>query len=380
MDMSTILSQPNFFERPADCLSRASTHFSYWYYASGPDFFGTASKFVYTYVEKCMRNPKELLVASKAFTSETRWLSWLHLIIALSIYLLTLAIACSTLPLFVRILSSCVSGLVIVRLFIIYHDFNHGAILRKSWLAAGILKLYGLLVLSPSSVWTHSHDHHHKHNSRSSGNNTGSYPLMTREEYLKASRWKRFVYALSRHPITVFSGYLTVFLYGMSLRSFFLHPIKHLDAGLAILLHVGLLYLSFTQGVDVLMLAMIVPLTIACGLGAYLFYAQHNFPSCILHKREDWHYTLAALKSSSFIRMSGMMHWFTGNVGYHHVHHLNAKIPFYRLPEAMAALEELQSPGTTSLHPRDILACFRLKVWDVDRGHFVSFREATNAV
>jgi omega-6 fatty acid desaturase (delta-12 desaturase) len=58
------------------------------------------------------------------------------------------------------------------------------------------------------------------------------------------------------------------------------------------------------------------------------------------------------------------MRWFTGNIGYHHVHHLNPKIPFYRLPEAMVAIKELQSPVMTSLRPYDILACLRLKLWD----------------
>ncbi len=343
-------------------------------------FFGIRLELLVDPLEPCMRNPKELLVASKAFTSETKWISWWHLLTAMACYAISLVIASSDFfPMFVRIVSSCVSGLVIVRLFIIYHDYNHGAILRKSWIAASILKLYGLLVLSPSSVWSHSHDHHHKHNSRSSGSNTGSYPLMTRDEYRNADRWKRFGYAVSRHPITVFSGYLTVFLYGMAIRSFFLHPKKHFDAGVAVVLHVALLTFCWMQGWDILLLGMLIPLTIACGLGAYLFYAQHNFPTCQLHRREDWHYVVAALKSSSYIRMSNLMHWFTGNVGYHHVHHLNAKIPFYRLPEAMAAMEELQTPGTTSLHPRDILACFRLKVWDTDRGHFISFREASKA-
>jgi len=320
-----------------------------------------------------MRSSKELLIASKSFASEQIWLSRWHLLVAMSLYLLTLAIACSGLPMPIRIVSSIISGLTIVRLFIIYHDYCHGTILRKSWIAGGILKLYGLLVLSPSSVWNHTHDHHHKHNSRSSGINTGSYPLMTTEEYQSASTWKRFLYALSRHPLTVFSGYLTVFLYGMSLRSFFLHPKRHLDAGIAVLLHVALLVFCLYQGVDILILAMILPLVIACGLGSYLFYAQHNFPSCQLHKREEWHFVLAALKSSSFIRMNRVMHWFTANIGYHHVHHLNAKIPFYRLPEAMASLEELQSPGTTSLHPKDVFACFKLKLWDVEKGELVSF-------
>ncbi len=326
-----------------------------------------------------MRNPKELLIASKEFTAESRLLSWWHLISSLTLYFILLAVACSAAPLALRVLCSVVSGLVIVRLFIIYHDYQHGAILRRSWIAEWILAIYGMLVLSPRSVWNHTHDHHHKHNSRSSGVNTGSYPLMTSDEYVRASRWKRFEYALSRHPLTISMGYLTVFMYGMSIRSFILRPVRHMDAGFAMLLHIALLAFCFMQGIDVLLLAMIVPLVVACGLGSYLFYAQHNFPTCQLHRREEWHYVSAALDSSSYIRMNKIMHWFTGNVGYHHVHHLNAKIPFYRLPEAMAALEELQTPGVTSLHPRDVLACLRLKVWDSERGHFISFREATAA-
>jgi len=111
-----------------------------------------------------MRNPKELLVASKAFTSETVWISWWHLFSSIACYLVSLIVACSDFfPLVIRCIGSVVSGLVIVRLFIIYHDFNHGAILRKSWLAAAILKFYGLLVLSPASHSAHSHDHHHNH-------------------------------------------------------------------------------------------------------------------------------------------------------------------------------------------------------------------------
>ena len=79
------------------------------------------------------------------------------------------------------------------------------------------------------------------------------------------------------------------------------------------------------------------------------------------------------MHSSSFIAMGPLMNWFTGNIGYHHVHHLNARIPFYRLREAMAALEELQSPGTTSLHPQDIAACLRLKLWDPEEKRLVGF-------
>ena len=85
----------------------------------------------------------------------------------------------------------------------------------------------------------------------------------------------------------------------------------------------------------------------------------------------------AALHSSSFIKMGPIMRWLTGNIGFHHVHHLNARIPFYRLPEAMAALDELQSPGSTSLWPRDVVSCFRLKLWDIKQERFVPFKSAS---
>jgi omega-6 fatty acid desaturase (delta-12 desaturase) len=107
-----------------------------------------------------------------------------------------------------------------------------------------------------------------------------------------------------------------------------------------------------------------------------LFYAQHNFPDCRLYHREEWSHARAAMSSSSFIKMNGLMHWFTGNVGFHHIHHLNAKIPFYRLPEAMANMPELRSPGTTSLHPTDVWSCLRLNLWDPTKQRLVTFREA----
>ena len=93
-------------------------------------------------------------------------------------------------------------------------------------------------------------------------------------------------------------------------------------------------------------------------------------------KPETWTYNRAALESSSFMKLNKVMQWFTGNIGYHHVHHINVRIPFYRLPAAMAAIPELQSPLTTSLAPRDILDCFRCCLWDEGRQRMVTYREA----
>jgi omega-6 fatty acid desaturase (delta-12 desaturase) len=98
---------------------------------------------------------------------------------------------------------------------------------------------------------------------------------------------------------------------------------------------------------------------------------MHILPS------DAWSYSRAALESSSYMRLNKVMQWFTGNIGFHHIHHLNVRIPFYRLPEVMAAIPELQSPVTTTLSLRDIRDCFRCALWDENRQRVVSYREAS---
>ena len=155
-----------------------------------------------------------------------------------------------------------------------------------------------------------------------------------------------------------------MFFFGMCVAPLVANPKRHFDAALSIACHVGLLLWLATGSLENMWLAGIIPCAISSAVGAYLFFAQHTFPGARLRTGREWDYIFAALNSSSYIRMSRLMCWFTGNIGYHHVHHLNSKIPFYRLPEAMAAIKELQAPVTTSLHPRDVLACLRLKLWD----------------
>ncbi|MGB7345524.1 MAG: fatty acid desaturase [Pirellulaceae bacterium] len=323
-----------------------------------------------------MRSGKELLIASKQYAHEQRWKSWWHLWSTLALAVTLLTIACLNLPWFVCAASSVLASLVLVRLFIIYHDYMHGAILSDSRLAGFILRLYGTLVLSPPHIWKHSHDDHHKNNARKFGPTLGTFPVMTTADYAEASRWQRFYYAMSRHPITFLLGYVTVFFWDMCLHAFLIDPKKHFDGAVAIALHIGLaVALSFIS-FQALLLGMLMPMAIITCLGSYLFYAQHNFPGMVRRRGNEWDHVYAALHSSSFMRMGGIMHWFTGNIGYHHVHHLNAKIPFYRLPEAMAGLQELQSPTVTTLHPLDIVRCLRLKLWDPSANRLLTFSEA----
>ena len=108
----------------------------------------------------------------------------------------------------------------------------------------------------------------------------------------------------------------------------------------------------------------------------FTVFDQHNTPGLKMIDDAVWTPDVGALQSSSYMKLPAIMHWFTGNIGYHHVHHLNPAVPFYRLPEAMAAVFELQAPVVTTLGFRDILASLRLKLWDEGSQQMVSFRQA----
>jgi len=320
-----------------------------------------------------MLTTSELANETKPFAREDRGRSWLHLWSTLAILTGLLAITCLEVHWLVRVFCSTLASLVFVRMFVIYHDHQHGTILRHSRLADVIMLAYGLCVLTPPSIWKRSHNHHHKNNGKILLTNVGSYPLMTVAAYAQASRRERFRYFVARHPATMLLGYFTLFLYGMCLRPFWAKPKEHWDGGLAVLLHVGLVVGLASRAPGTLVFTCLLPLMLAAAIAAYLFYAQHNFPTFEIKPAGEWDYVFAGLRSSSYLNMGRVMRWFTGNIGFHHVHHLNARIPFYRLPEAMAAIEELRSPATTSLQPAEIYRCLRLKLWDPQKNRLVGF-------
>lgn len=311
-----------------------------------------------------MPSHKELLISTRQFARESRWRSWWHLGTTMAAVLLLAAIAASELIWPARVVASGLLGLTVVRVFVLYHDFQHGAFLRRSRAGKRIMQAVGLILLTPASGWNRSHNHHHAHNSKLSAPDIGTYPLMTVAEYCSSSRPKQTLYVLQRHPLTMCFGYLTVFLWGMCLRPFMANPRRHWDGAASIVCHMALLVWLGCDELDDLVLCALMPFSLASAIGAYLFYVQHNFPGVQLTSPSNWDYTTAALDSSSFLRMGPLMNWFTANIGYHHVHHLNARIPFYRLPEAMRALEALQAPGITSLAVADVRACLALKLWD----------------
>jgi omega-6 fatty acid desaturase (delta-12 desaturase) len=333
-----------------------------------------------------LRSGKELFDATKPFTEEIHGRSWwlVGSTLALLAVLLGAAALVPWWPL--RSLFSVFGGLVMVRAFIMFHDYMHGAILRDSILGRVLMYGVGVLLLTPPRSWRESHNYHHANVGKiaTDGGDTpvvttdiGAYPMMSVEMWKRATKFQRLRYRVSRHPVTIFCAYFTVFMGNLCLGSTLSNLRKHWPGLLVFLTHFVLLAaLWMAGGWQMMLFVYLLPLWIAAAAGAYLFYAQHSFEGARVYTPDDWNFFDAALNTASYFKMGRVMEWFTGSIGYHHIHHLNAKIPFYRLREAMQAIPELQDPVITRIRLRDIYDCFRANIWDPQQGCMVSYEDA----
>ena len=328
-----------------------------------------------------MLSERELLAATKPFTVESRLTSWWHVISTLALISGTLTLAALAPWWQLQLAASIFGALFMVRGFILFHDFAHGAILRKSVVARVVLSLYSMLFFAGVSYWREAHNFHHAHVSQMGESCQGSFPIMTLAEWQNATFMQRLYYRVNRNPITMLLAYITVFFFSNTLDPFLRQPIKHWTSGASIFVHVGVIaFVWWAAGPMATFFAFFLPYSLAAALGAYLFYAQHNFPEMEVLPPEEWSRTSAALRSTSYMRLNRFLDWCTGSIGFHHVHHLNSSIPFYRLREAMQAIPDLQRAPVTTLRPWDMWRCLRLKLWDeVDR-RMLTWREARQAM
>ncbi|MCA9621857.1 MAG: fatty acid desaturase [Myxococcales bacterium] len=322
------------------------------------------------------REGKALIDATRPYADEIRWLSWFHLLSGLALMGGGMTAAVMLGPWWARLLASVLVALCMLKLFIVYHDYMHRALLKRSAVAKAIMHLFGYFILAPPAIWKRTHDYHHANTAKMVGSQIGSFPTMSKPMYERLSKRNQLLYRLARHPLNILFGWLTVFLLGMCVRPFVTKPKENADAGIALVIYGGIAaVMIYFLGLPAYLLAVLLPHAIAAAIGSYMFYAQHNFPGITIRSRHDWSYTDAALQASSYMKMGAVMEWFSGNIGYHHVHHLNSSIPFYNLPKAMAGVPELQTPAETSLGIGDILRCLELKVWDADAGEMVGYPE-----
>jgi len=274
------------------------------------------------------------------------------------------------------LLTPLASGFL-VRLFIIQHDCGHGSFFGSRTANNTLGFVLGVLTLTPYAFWRRTHAIHHATSGNLDHRGFGDVTTLTVNEYLALTRWRRLRYRLYRNPLILF-GVGPVFEF--ILRHRFPVPTPRswrkewasvLWTNLALLVVVAVMWK--TIGIKAF-LAVQLPITLVAGtVGVWLFYIQHQFEDTYWEKDDPWNYHAAGLEGSSFYDLPRILHWFTGNIGVHHVHHLSSRIPNYRLQQCLRENPELQR--VTRLSFWGSLKCARLKLWDEDRKVLVGFRQ-----
>jgi omega-6 fatty acid desaturase (delta-12 desaturase) len=261
-----------------------------------------------------------------------------------------------------------------IRIFIIFHDCGHGAFF-KSQRANHILGFVtGVLTFTPYLQWRHKHALHHATSGDLDGRGDGDIWTLTVREYLEAPRLKRIAYRLFRNPFVLFC---LVPLYLFLIHQRFPSPAVGRRERLGVhwtngaLLAIAAL-MSLTIGIKAYLLIQLPVMAMTGTVGLWLFYVQHQFDGVYWQRRKDWGFAEAALNGSSFYKLPRILQWFSGNIGFHHVHHLSPRIPNYNLESCHRADPLFQSVRPITLLTS--LRSFTYRLWDEQRGKLVTYR------
>jgi len=266
----------------------------------------------------------------------------------------------------------------LMRLFMIQHDCGHGSFFRSRRARDFLGFWIGVLTLTPYAYWRKTHAYHHAHSGDLDLRGFGDIDTLTVDEYMALPSHRRLGYRLYRNPLILF-GVGAVLHFVVIHRYPWTTPKEWKGAWRSVwLTNLALagivLSAALTIGLNDFLLVQAPITLISCSLGVWLFYVQHQFEDTYWHRNKNWDYYDAALEGSSLLVLPKPLQWLTANIGIHHVHHLSARIPNYRLQEAMDSVPELQNP--TRIRIRDTLALVRLTLWDEIEERLVSFREA----
>jgi omega-6 fatty acid desaturase (delta-12 desaturase) len=266
----------------------------------------------------------------------------------------------------------------LVRLFVIQHDCGHGSFFPSRSANDRLGRVIGVLTLTPYAHWRHQHALHHGTSGNLDRRGEGDVETLTVREFRGLPRWRRLLYRLFRHPVTILGlGPLFVFVLRQRLpenpRSASARAWRDVMATNLAIAAVVIAF-GWLLGLRDFLLVQLPITWLASAMGIWLFYVQHQFEDTYWEPDATWGLHVAGLRGSSHLDLPPLLRWFTANIGVHHVHHLSATIPSYRLGEVLRDLPELQ--GTNRLTLERSLDCFRLALWDEDAKRLVSFRDA----
>ncbi|MEC7273754.1 MAG: fatty acid desaturase [Verrucomicrobiota bacterium] len=268
---------------------------------------------------------------------------------------------------------AALAGLFLVRVFIIFHDCGNGSFFRSKAANQTIGFIAGLMTLTPFRHWRWQHAVHHSSSGNLDERGVGDIWTMTVKEYKAAGFWLRLQYRLARNPLILFV--ITPLGLFLVYQRFAYKFAKRRDRYDVYIMNACIIvYFAAMISIFGFWNFTFIQLTmtgVSSAAGVWLFYVQHQFEDTYWRSGEEWDYTDSAIKDSSFYRLPALLNWFSGNIGYHHIHHLSSRIPNYNLRACHESEPFFQQVPELTL--RTSLRSIKLRLWDEEKGKLVGY-------
>ena len=274
-----------------------------------------------------------------------------------------------------------------LRSFMILHDCAHGSFFSSRRANNALGFVLGVLTLAPFAFWRKTHLIHHATSGNLDRRWWGDVTTLTVREYATLPKARQRLYRLYRHPLFMFGlGVFLLFLvfhrYPWRIPSDWKREWRSVHLTNAVLALV-VVVMAFSIGLTSFLMILVPIMVIASSCGGLFFFVQHQFEGTYWRPHEEWDFHQAGLLGSSYFELPRLLQWFSANIGFHHIHHLSARIPNYNLEACFRTIPQLQHPPRIKLGQSWRLAS--LKLWDEEQQRLVGFkkgrqsREATTA-
>jgi len=266
----------------------------------------------------------------------------------------------------------------LIRIFIIFHDCGHGSFFRSKKANKIVGTLLGSLVFTPYDYWHREHNLHHNTVGNLDKRGHGDVWTLTVKEYLALPKGKKRFYRMYRNPlILILLAPIILFVLWFRIPRKSMGPAGKLSVHISNLIIAGFIVgLILLMGWKAFLMIQLPIIYLATVVGVWLFYVQHQFEGVIWTRQEEWNYMQMALEGSSYLKFPKILQWFSGNIGFHHIHHLSPKIPNYNLEKCHRS-----SPLFDSIKPVTFFSSIRtinLRLWDEKEAQLISFRQFNN--
>ena len=268
-------------------------------------------------------------------------------------------------------------GLFLLRIFVIQHDCGHGSLFSKKWMNDWTGRFLGITTLTPYFYWKRQHSIHHATTGNLSKRGSGDLFMWTVDEYKKAGLLERAFYRLVRSPFFLFS-LVGPLLFIIIQRLPWFVPLTKVKVWYSVMscntvIAAIVVLLSWVTNFAQFAIVYLPGICLASVFGTWLFYIQHQFKETYWEWDENWDLDQAGLAGSSFYKLPAFLNWFTGSIGYHHIHHLSSRIPNYELKRCYEENPELSALHTFTL--MKALKCSNLALWNEEKRELIRFRD-----